>query len=513
MDYRSVFSALSFVAFFVYMYIGLYTYKHNKKSIVNRVFLLLCTSYAIWSFAYAFAYISYDHYVFSIWNKISALGWCSFSAISLYLVLLITDNQITKNRIVKILIFSPAIIFLYMSVFLFGEGINTPTIISDIFYIGNFWYNFIFLFMSIILIFFWGIKTDSKRIKIQSKILVVSSVVPFCLNLLMQTLLPLIGYKKFPLMGQLYSVIMILGTYIVIEKYKFLRIPEKVVFEEVENKIIDMIIVVNEKGELIKISKNTLDMLEFQESELLNKNITVLFNDDNKKYFTLSNLMQEEVRYNDIDIIMKNGEGIPVNIYCIPIWDNKIHDFLGAAIVMQDISIEYELRRKNEELFEKTIRDGLTKLYNHQYSVEIIKREINELKEDTTPKALSLMMIDIDYFKRVNDTYGHLFGDDVLKTIANILMNNIHDNGYVGRFGGEEFIIILDKTGLDKAYEISEKIRNEIENYNFNENLKLTVSIGLKQYENQLYIDLLKEADDLLYKAKQNGRNRVEYSC
>ncbi|HCJ58819.1 MAG TPA: diguanylate cyclase, partial [Clostridiaceae bacterium] len=172
MDSKSIFSALSFVSVFIYMYVGIYTYRHNTKSLINRVFLSLCTSYAIWSFAYAFAYASNNKIAFSFWNKISALGWCSFSAITLYLVLLITDNKLVKNKLIVVFVFSPAVIFFYMSVFLFGVGINTPTIISNIFYIGDFLYNFTFLIISIILIFFWGAKTDSKRIKIQSKILV-----------------------------------------------------------------------------------------------------------------------------------------------------------------------------------------------------------------------------------------------------------------------------------------------------------------------------------------------------
>jgi len=370
--------------------------------------------------------------------------------------------------------------------------------------------------MSILLIMFWGKKTDSRRIKIQSKILMISSIVPFCLNFLTQTILPMIGYNHFPLIGQLYSIIMILGTYIVIEKYKFLKIPEKVVLEEVVNRIIEIIIVVNEKCELIKISKHTLNMLGFEEGELLNKNITVLFDNIDKEKFTVDRLMQQELSYHDIGIIKKNGTRIPVNTLSMPLWDKKINLFLGVAIVMQDITIENELRRKNEELYQINIKDGLTNLYNHQYSFEIMNKEIkeineiNEINEKDNLKTMSLMMIDIDYFKRVNDTYGHLFGDYVLKILASILTRIIRDNGCVGRFGGEEFIIILPNMGLDRAYELCEEIRIEIEQYEYDKNLKLTVSIGLNQYKNQTAIEFIKETDDLLYKAKQNGRNRIE---
>lgn len=122
------------------------------------------------------------------------------------------------------------------------------------------------------------------------------------------------------------------------------------------------------------------------------------------------------------------------------------------------------------------------------------------------------MMLDIDKFKKVNDSYGHQFGDYVLKTVSNILLNTISSKGYVGRFGGEEFIIILPEIEVNCACIMGEKIRNKIEKYKFKNNYKLTISIGIKQYRNESYMELIKITDDLLYKAKQNGRNRIEYS-
>ena len=512
MDKNSLFSALSLVSVYIYMHVGFYTYKQNMKSIIHKVFFSLCTSYAVWSFAYAFAYVSSDKYIFSFWNKVSAIGWCSFSAISLYFVLLITENRIIKKRAVKILIFSPAVIFFYMAVFLFGADINTFPLIINIFYYGDFLYNFLYLFMSIIIIFVWGIKSDSVRIKKQSRILVLSSIIPFCLNLFTQSIMPLFGFSNIPLMGQLYSVIMIIGTYIVITRYKFLRLPERFLFEEIEKKAMDMIIFTNEKYEIVRVSRHTLKLLDYEENELMNKNINCLFSQSNNKRFDVMSLVRQEEKYKDIEMKGKFGQKLPANITYIPIIDSKIHDFLGAVFIMQDISAEYELRRINQQLHEKTIRDGLTKLYNHQYSVEIIQREIGIFEKGIYNDGISLMMIDIDFFKKVNDTYGHLFGDYVLETVSEILVNNIGENGYVGRFGGEEFIIILPQIGLEKALYFGEKIRSEIEAYEFKKGLKLTVSIGIKQLKDESSVELVKNADDLLYKAKQNGRNRIEYN-
>lgn len=512
MEKESLFSALSFMATMIYLYVGISAYKHNTKSKINRTFLLLCSSYAIWSFAYSFAYVANSNSVFVIWNKISALGWCSFSAISLFLVLLITENEFADNAIGKMIIFIPAILFFYIAVFLFGDGIETPNWIEKFFYIGNFLYNFFSLLISIVLLFLWGIKSESKRNKIQARILVISSLLPFILNLLVQSIFPMMGFKNIPLMGQLFAVILIAGIYIVIEKYKFLVIPENVIYKEVENIINDMIIVLNEKGQLIKISRQTLELLGFTKEELLNKEFLFLFDDNTRKKNGIENLIQKEVRFHDIEIMQKNGEKIPVNMHYIPIWDTKIDDFLGAAIVMHDIRIEYELRKKNEELFEKTIRDGLTELYNHQYIIELMENEISKVNGQENRIPLSLMMIDIDYFKQVNDKFGHVFGDDVLKMLSRKLVHTIGEKGHIGRFGGEEFIIILPNMEITKAIELAENIRENIENFKFGECLKLTVSIGVNQLGNKTTIGFIKETDDFLYKAKENGRNCVEFS-
>jgi two-component system, cell cycle response regulator len=360
-------------------------------------------------------------------------------------------------------------------------------------------YNFTFEAASIIILFIWGVRSTSKRIKKQALILVSSSITPFLANLITQNILPSLGISNIPLMGQLYALIMIIGTYIVITKYKFLKLPEKFLFEEIENKLMDMFLLINEKGEFIRISGHTLTLLGYEENELLNKNIECILGQNSMLSITNGNMEELDKQYNDVFVFKKNGEKLPVNISCIPIFDKKIHDFLGAALVMQDISIVHELQ-------EKSIRDSLTKLYNHQYSVEIIQREVNENND------LSVMMLDLDHFKKVNDNYGHQFGDYILETVSSILTNTINDKGYVGRFGGEEFIIILPRLGIQEAQKIGEQIRSEIENYIFEKNFKLTASIGIKQRGDESTGELVKIADNLLYKAKSLGRNRIEYS-
>jgi diguanylate cyclase (GGDEF)-like protein len=122
-------------------------------------------------------------------------------------------------------------------------------------------------------------------------------------------------------------------------------------------------------------------------------------------------------------------------------------------------------------------------------------------------------MADLDYFKKINDTFGHLAGDEALKHFVNIIKRNLRKSDYVFRIGGEEFLILLPNTELKDAAEIVERIRKDLEEsplYYDGKEIKLTASFGLAEVDKNKYIsEIIKEADEKLYKAKELGRNRV----
>jgi diguanylate cyclase (GGDEF)-like protein len=125
-------------------------------------------------------------------------------------------------------------------------------------------------------------------------------------------------------------------------------------------------------------------------------------------------------------------------------------------------------------------------------------------------KKFSVIMFDVDFFKKINDTFGHEKGDEVLFEIAEIVKKELRNVDLIFRYGGEEFIIILPETDLKKAVEIAERIKKRIENHKFLINRKITVSMGVTEYkkgENKK--DLIKRVDNYLYEAKRTGRNKV----
>lgn len=172
-------------------------------------------------------------------------------------------------------------------------------------------------------------------------------------------------------------------------------------------------------------------------------------------------------------------------------------------------SIQYMLNEMNE----KIIRDELTGLYNKRYINERLQVDINDSVASKLP--LSVIMADIDFFKIINDSYGHLIGDFVLRDFAELIQSYVRkDMDWIGRYGGEEFLIVLNNTNLDNAYKISEKIRRGIEdtilNYDGIE-IKLTSSFGIYGVTtNDMNMEeLLRGADKNLYAAKMSGRNKT----
>lgn len=166
------------------------------------------------------------------------------------------------------------------------------------------------------------------------------------------------------------------------------------------------------------------------------------------------------------------------------------------------------IEKQNTLLRDLTLLDSMTGINNHNSIYTILKQEIEYSKRYKTP--LSIVMFDIDHFKNINDTYGHVFGDTVIKEISNQLKERTRATDHIGRYGGEEFIIILPNTGLIDAFTKANTCRRKIEEHTFESNVTLTISAGVIEWKNETAEQLVHTADQLMYKAKENGRNRVE---
>jgi len=155
----------------------------------------------------------------------------------------------------------------------------------------------------------------------------------------------------------------------------------------------------------------------------------------------------------------------------------------------------------------------LTQLFTRQHIDEGLEQEIKNALLDK--QDLSILLLDLDHFKKINDSFGHTTGDHVLQSFSNIIKNNIRDCDMAGRFGGEEFVVILTNTNLENAKIFAEKIRTITEKSNIekdDQSITVTVSIGVASYNSKhgtKALLLLEDADKALYQAKENGRNQT----
>ncbi len=231
----------------------------------------------------------------------------------------------------------------------------------------------------------------------------------------------------------------------------------------------------------------------------------------NKKLEYVKKLKNENQNGTKVKEFQVDNDGTShwVKVIQAPIYDENDQN-VGCASVQIDIT-EY---KKFEKL---AITDGLTGLYNRRFFNEILTREIHRAKRDKT--MLSFMMLDIDYFKKYNDSYGHDGGDKTLITVSNSLKSSMHrGSDFVFRLGGEEFGILFAQTSEEDSMNMAEKVRKSIEDLAIEHSNSVTakyvtVSIGL------LVVDFKEEsvdengfytlADDALYQAKDTGRNQV----
>jgi diguanylate cyclase (GGDEF)-like protein/PAS domain S-box-containing protein len=189
---------------------------------------------------------------------------------------------------------------------------------------------------------------------------------------------------------------------------------------------------------------------------------------------------------------------------------NNEFDANGKPLVSIGVVVDItEIHLIQQSLLNQTYIDDLTKLNNRKSYNENINKLLSRYKRYKTP--FSIIMYDIDNFKLINDTYGHASGDNVLTEMSKLIKSLIRESDYIFRIGGEEFIILLDETQIDKAKLVSKKIKDSIE-YDLKtiKDRTITISIGLTEVkENETIDDLYKRVDKLLYKSKNEGKNKI----
>lgn len=237
---------------------------------------------------------------------------------------------------------------------------------------------------------------------------------------------------------------------------------------------------------------------------------------------SLAKLIRNEKKYDKSSIVFATAKNAEDSLEAC--FEAGAQDFVNKPISV--IELKYRIRNifivqnfikdlvnKNENLTLTSMKDGLTEIYNRSYLDSRLSQEFSKCRR--YQHKLCLLMLDIDFFKNINDTHGHPLGDEVLKAIAKLLQETVRASDIVARYGGEEFTILMPGTDMSNAKTLAERIRDAVVQTKLVSSmpdLDVTVSIGVSEFTSELSSaqELLERADKALYEAKDAGRNCVK---
>ncbi|BBB47174.1 hypothetical protein Pelsub_P0401 [Pelolinea submarina] len=393
-----------------------------------------------------------------------------------------------------------------------------------------FWVGIVYIFtlvaISTTLLFLSSVKSQ-KVYRIQNVILILASITPWLISVLYITRLNPFPGLDISSLGFFFTGVLILIGIRQANLLDYSPIAHELLFENIN----DGVLVFNENKKVIDMNPGAERLIGMNFAQVIAQESTTLI-----KCWNLYDDHFSRTENSRFEIVSPFNNRTWLNISISPL-KNKKGIFLGWVAIMEDITLrketEKELQRINQrlasqldenrqlekQLREQANRDAMTGVYNRACLKESLASEILYAEQQNQP--LSIVMIDVDHFKNINDTYGHKAGDDVLIALGKLLLSQTRDSDFVSRFGGDEFVLFLPGMNCDAAFQRAESWRKTCKKLkipDLSESINVNISIGIAVYpDNARTMDaLLSEADRALYQAKQSGRDCTkvsEFAC
>jgi len=387
----------------------------------------------------------------------------------------------------------------------------------------GFWVNTYYSYAIILLAFFilgMGVLRANPFFRRQYLIILVGSIIPFAANIFSQTnYTELAGLDLAPVSFGVSSIIYAYAVF----RHQFMDLVPVARGHLIES-MSDGVLVLDEQGRIVDINPAMRNILDDEPASYLGQNVSVILKQWEQNTEQLLNGIETRT---ELKIQKKLSSYLDLRITALYDESQKVN---GRLMVFRDVTdrkeVEKDLRRAMDrlqtqlieigalqsQLREQAIRDVLTNLFNRRYLEETLERELARATRESYP--LCVIMMDLDYFKDVNDTYGHEAGDVVLKTIAETVTRQSRHGDFVCRYGGEEFVLVMPNIGIEKARERAEALHQIIGELNIpygRFNLTITISMGIAWYpaHGKTKDELMRAADMAMYVAKNTGRNRV----
>lgn len=278
----------------------------------------------------------------------------------------------------------------------------------------------------------------------------------------------------------------------------------------------DNLIIITDGKQIVSANQSSLDFFNFQTVDDFQKNNVCISNIfiATEGYFHVGLLQEDELwiehilqhQDNDFTVMMQNANTLKKESFKV-----TVNYFHGTKKYISTFSNITKMALKNKEDQYKAVHDSLTGIYNRYKLNDLLATHFTSIME-TDAKHFAFILFDIDYFKEINDTYGHLIGDQVLIELTSVIKKNIRENDLFVRWGGDEFILVVENVSPEKAIKVAEHLCYSIEQNTFETIGQLTCSFGITLYQNADKLSqMISRADKALYNAKKSGRNTVAY--
>jgi diguanylate cyclase (GGDEF)-like protein len=505
---------------------------NRRNTTSGRVLILFMVSIAIWAFFSGIeaGTIDVDRKIF--WSKMEYLGFVWASPLCFLFVLSFTNHWkwITKPGIIAIAAISVITLVLawtnethglVWSSFVKGD----PSLNILIYNHGSWFYLYTFiqfcLFCLAIGILFRDLKAQKAPYRQQTLTIIIAVLIPGVAGILYSFgISPIPGLDWMPISSLVTGVFFAWSIYY----YRLLDLVP-IARDILVEQMLDGMIVLDSQQRIIDINPSARSMIKGGDVIKIGDPLASVLpelcptaEDLKKRSNTqiLSLQRSTEVnRFVDVRMTLISGNKPGVNCSLLILRDitkrKNIEDSLNKANQELEKRIT-EIQILQNQLKEESIRDPLTRLYNRRYMEDALQREFAHATRDGYP--VSIIMADIDHFKKVNDTYGHAAGDEVLEQLSRTFMANFRMEDIVCRYGGEEFLIVMPETTAETAFLRIDNLRQQLESSDLNVTgaaLRITLSAGIAVYpaEGSTIDEVVQKADQAMYRAKKEGRNRV----
>ncbi|MCB2294796.1 diguanylate cyclase [Clostridium algoriphilum] len=534
---RTMLFALLCICFIFYLFMGIYSYRKDKKSKVNVIFLSICISASLWAIGFAFMLISPNIEIANVWRIVSALGWCFFNGLWLSFAFSLKGiNQKNANSKIQYLLYIVSIIFFISNLLYepskvvsneaygFVDNLYTTTTIGIIFSI----YNVVLFITSDVIIYFQMRNSNKNRVRKQIKTILITSLVSVCLAVISDLILPAMGIMIFP-SGIITISIGMGGIWYAINKHKMMLISYELVSEYLFEAVNEPIFILGEDLLVKNCNETSLNITGYNYKDLKENPLHAIIDFRN---FNFNTIMQEGFVINiEVDLIRENKEVLACELSATAIYD-EYKDLLGILTLLHDVSErksiteiqknytlkleESNIKLKNEIIDRLSAEDQIRHFVYYDALTEVPNRK--KMLEDVDillgykNERFAVLFIDLDKFKSVNDDYGHQAGDYILKISAVRLKSIIRSTDTISRIGGDEFIIMLRdlKDSADAETIAASALETLSTAFTYKENqLFIGASIGISIFPKH-GIDsdtLIKNADSAMYEVKRKGGN------